>query len=201
MKLIDYKITDFNEKLASGSATPGGGSVAGLSASLSAGLISMVVNLTKGEELNQYGEKAGELRKQAEELIDKDTESFNKVMAAFKMPKDTDEDKEKRKAAIQAALEQASLTPLQTMKLSLQLLKGGCEVIKNCNPNTISDIGVAGQMGLAAIRGAYYNVMINACSLTDEKTASRLKEEADAILKEGEELAAEISRITMSNFE
>ncbi len=200
MKLIDYTLTDFNQKLASGSATPGGGSVAGLGAGLCAGLVSMVVNLTKGDKLNKYGQKADKLRQQAEELIDKDTESFNKVMAAYKMAKETEEDRKKRQAAIQAALKQASLTPMETMKLSLKLLKYGREVIEDCNPNTMSDVGVSAQMGLAAIKGGYYNVMINACSLKDKETAADLKKEADKILKEGKQLAAELEEITLATF-
>jgi len=200
MKLIDYKITDFNQKLASNSATPGGGSVAGLGASLCAGLVSMVVSLTKSDKLDEYGEKATDLRQQAEELIDKDTESFNKVMDAYKMPKDTKEDKEKREVAIQVALKQASLAPMETMKLSLTLLEYCRKVIEDCNPNAISDIGVSTQMGLAAIKGGYYNVMINACSLENEETAEDLKEEADKILQKGKQLAGETEALTLATF-
>ncbi len=195
MKLVDCKIKEFNEKLAGGSATPGGGSVAALAASLSAALVSMVVNLTRGDKLNKYGEKAVELCKRAEGLIDEDTESYNKVMAAYKMSKETENDKKARKKAIQTALKGASMTPLETMKISLKLLQLARKVIENCNPNAISDVGVGAEMGLAALKGGYYNVMINVVSLEDKETADKLRKEAEKLFKEGQEIAEEISRI------
>lgn len=197
MKLIDYKLKDFIEELASGSPAPGGGSVAGLGAGLSAALISMVINLTNSPELAENLDTVNSLREESLALIDEDADSFNQVMAAFRMPKETKEQREERSRAIRTAIKKATLTPLQTMKTGLKLLKIGREVIEKGNPNAISDIGVAGLMGLAAIKAGYYNVIINTSSLQDKKETAALEEEAQNILQEGERLAGEMEEITL----
>lgn len=122
-KFKDYNLDEFTAKLASDSPTPGGGSVAGLSASLGASLIEMVINLTDNDSLEKNKKELSKKRKEALELIDKDAESFNEVMKAYKMPKDSKSDKEKRSEAIQEGLYKASLTPLDTMKLGLKVMK------------------------------------------------------------------------------
>ena len=180
-KFADYSLEKFNKELSSDAPTPGGGSVAGLSASLSAALIQMVINLTDDSSLNDYNKKLTQKRKEALELIDKDAESFNKVMKAFKMPKNTDEEISKRKKAIQEGLYGASLTPLDTMKLALKLLEIAREVIEKGNPHAISDIGVAGLMAMSSIKGARLNVLINTQSLKDHKKAKKLEIEAEEI--------------------
>lgn len=197
MKFADYTLQEFNEKLASDAPTPGGGSVAGLGAALSAALIEMVINLTDDETLDEKVPEIQEKRKEALELIDEDAESFDQVMNAFKMPKDSKKEKEERKEAIQSALYGASLTPFTTMKLGLKLLEAAREVIDGCNPNAISDIGVAGLMGLAAVKSANLNVMINTASLKDRKKADELEKEAKKIVNRAEELTAEIQNITL----
>ena len=196
-KFAKYDLNKFTAELASDSPTPGGGSVAGLSASLSASLIEMVVNLTDDNSLNKYNDELSSKRKEALDLIDKDAESFNKVMSAFKMPKNTDEEKKKRKEAIQNGLYKASLTPLETMKLALKLMELARKIIEKGNPNAISDIGVAGFMGISALKGAYLNVLINTQSLKDKEKDKKKKKEADEIITKGEKILSEIENITI----
>lgn len=197
-KFAKYNLNEFSEKLASNSPTPGGGSVAGLSASLSAALIEMVINLTDDDSLLNKKNKLSKKRKEALDLIDEDAESFNKVMKAYKMSKNTEEKKEERKNAIQEGLYEASLTPLDTMKLGLKLMEIAREVINKSNPHAISDIGVAGLMGISAIKGAYLNVLINTQSLKDKNKAEKLENEANKIISKGEKLLSEIEEITIS---
>ena len=197
-KFAKYNLDEFTEKLASDSPTPGGGSVAGLSASLAASLIEMVINLTEDDSLLNNKNKLSKKRKEALNLIDKDAESFNKVMKAYKMSKNTKKEENKRKKAIQKGLYEASLTPLDTMKLGLKLMEIAREVIDKSNPHAISDIGVAGLMGISAIKGAYLNVLINTQSLKNKNKAEKLENEANNIISKGENLLTEIEKITIS---
>lgn len=196
MSFADYSIDEFTAELASDAATPGGGSVAGLCGSLSASLIAMVIRLTKEADFAEDTAQLAELQTEALELIDEDSESFDQVMAAFKLPKETEEEKEKRSRAIQEAMKEAAVTPLKTMKLGLKLLKIAVKVVKEGNVNAVSDAGVAGLLALDAVKGGRYNVLINAESLTDKAEAEELKNESEEILEEAEELAAEIEEVT-----
>lgn len=193
MKFAEYSLKEFTDELASKSPTPGGGSVAGLCSALSAALNNMVVNLTKE---NNFGDKLSELTSESLELIDEDAESFNQVMSAFKMSKDTEAEKEKRSQEIQTALVGAAESPLQIMKVGLEILKLGTQIIEEGNVNAVSDAGVGALLALSAVKGGRYNVLINAESLKDESAAENLKSEADQIVKEAEELAAEINEMT-----
>ncbi len=195
MTFANMSLKEFNSKLASDSPTPGGGSVAGLSAALGASLSSMVVHLTKEGDLGKYEDELADHRAFALELIDKDALSFNKVMDAFKMDKDTDEAAQKRKEAIQSALYEASLTPMETIKLAKDVLEITEEVARKGNKNAISDAGVAALMALASVKSAAYNVYINTASLNDEDKAKRLEEKTERLVKESEEIADEVERI------
>jgi formiminotetrahydrofolate cyclodeaminase len=197
MTFANMSLKEFNSKLASDSPTPGGGSVAGLSAALGASLTSMVVHLTKEGDLDKYEADLEDHIKFALELIDKDALSFNKVMDAFKMDKDTDEAAQKRKEAIQAALYEASLTPMETIKLAKDILDITEEVAKKGNKNAVSDAGVAALMALASVKSAAYNVYINTSSLSDENKAQRLEEKADRLVKESEEIAKRVEKVCL----
>ncbi|GAI93060.1 unnamed protein product, partial [marine sediment metagenome] len=128
--LVSMKIGGFLSELASDSPAPGGGSVAALAGSLGAALSSMVCNLTIGkekyadvqQEIKDTLKKSEQLRKELIKLIDKDTEAFNDVMKAFKMPKETEEQKEKRKQAIQKGYKTAAKVPLETAKACEKIL-------------------------------------------------------------------------------
>src|SRR5512137_1130343 len=129
-KLVKQNIKMFLDELASSSPAPGGGSVAALSGALGAALSSMVCNLTRGkqgyestqDEIKEILQRSEELRKQLTELIDKDTEAFNKVMEALKMPKETEDQKEQRQHAMQNAFKLATDVPLETAQKCMQIL-------------------------------------------------------------------------------
>ena len=197
MTFANMSLKEFNSKLASDSPTPGGGSVAGLSAALGASLTSMVVHLTKEGDFDKYEADLEDHIKFALELIDKDALSFNKVMDAFKMDKDTDEAAQKRKEAIQSALYEASLTPMETIKLAKDILEITEEVAKKGNKNAVSDAGVAALMALASVKSAAYNVYINTSSLSDENKAKRLEEKTDSLVKESEEIANRVEQVCL----
>ncbi len=196
MNFADNTLKEFNEVLASDAPTPGGGSVAGLSTALSASLIKMVVNLTDNAELDKYGDELEKLQKEGLELIDRDAESFNTVMDAYRLPKESDAEEDLRNAKIQSALREASLIPIDTMRLGVKLLNIVRDVAEKGNPNAASDAGVAALMGLAAIKGGNYNVKINVSSLKDETTAQLLLDASRGLLREGESLAKEVEELT-----
>lgn len=190
----------FFDKVASAAPAPGGGSVAAAAGVLSAALAAMVCRLTVGkkayaevkEELSEVRDQADALREELEELIVKDEEAFGAVMAAFKLPKGTDEEQAKRDEAVEAANKHAAEVPLTVMQKALKVLKLAKTVAGKGNQNSITDAGVAGLMGMSAIEGAGYNVRINLTGLKDQDFACKLKEQAEAVTREGKAIADEI---------
>ena len=192
----------FIDQVASSSPAPGGGSVSAACGALAGALSSMVCRLTIGkkkfkevtDELKGVLEKAEEIKKQMEEFIVKDAESFDRVMDAMKLPKYTDEEKEKRNLAIQEATKGAISVPLQVMEKGLQALKLSQIVVEKGNPNMISDAGVSALTAKTALEGAYLNVRINLNSIEDQDFTTSTREKADALRKEASLLAQEIER-------
>jgi glutamate formiminotransferase/formiminotetrahydrofolate cyclodeaminase len=189
--LASMTVKGFADELSSSSPAPGGGSVAALTGGLSCALSAMVAALThnkKGyEEQNERMEKLGvesqALMRQQIDAIDRDTDAFNSVMDCFSMPKKTDEEKAARDKAIQDATKEATMEPFRTLERTLPSLDWATEAAKYGNRNSLSDAGVAGLMARAAAHGAYYNVLINLSSIEDDAWTSKLKKQADEILK------------------
>ena len=189
MKLVDMTVKDYLDLLKSDAPAPGGGSVSALSAAQGVGLVAMVADLTIGRE--KYAEyqdvcqsaKAGALKLYAEfvEGIDKDTEAFNKVSAAYKLPKDTDEQKAARSAAIREANIGATEVPFETVKLCLEGLKVTETMVGKSNPNAASDLGVAALNLLSGIRGAWLNVKINLPGIKDEALKAKFETGAQMV--------------------
>jgi len=173
--LVNMNISEFLEETASSSPAPGGGSVAALAGSLAAALSTMVANLSIGKNteedqkiwLEEQATLGQSLMQNLKEGIDKDTDAFNKVMAAFKMPKATDEDKKERSAAIQEGMKGAADLPYETAKTSLAVMELSLKMLEVGNPNAASDAAVAGLMAYAGFKGAIYNVKINLSSIKD----------------------------------
>ncbi|HWR82034.1 MAG TPA: glutamate formimidoyltransferase [Candidatus Deferrimicrobium sp.] len=190
----------FYDQVASSTPAPGGGSVAASAGALAAALSAMVCRLTVGkkqyagvkEELSEIRDRTDALRNELTTLIDTDKDAFSRVMAAFKLPKGTEKEVSVRENAIQEATRQAALVPLTVMKKSLEVLRLVMTVAEKGNVSSISDAGVAGLMGLAAVNGAWYNVRINLRNLTDHEFAARIGEEAASVAKEAQRLAASI---------
>jgi len=174
-KLVDMNLKNFLDELASNSPAPGGGSVAALAGALGAALSSMVCNLTIGKEqyetvqhdIKELLQKSEQLRNHLTLLIDKDTEAFNEVMNALKMPKDTDEQKEKRRNALQKGYKSAASVPLETARTCEQILDVALQAAEKGNKNSITDAAVSALMASAGVESAILNVKINIGSIKD----------------------------------
>lgn len=195
MELRKLTVEGFINETASSSPAPGGGSIAALNAASSAALITMVANLTLGKEkyaavegdMKEVAAKAGALKDDFLALIDEDSNAFNKIMAAFKLPKDTDEAKKARSAAIQEATKGAALVPFKVGQKANELFALAEEVITKGNQNAITDGAVAAMNARAAVRGAFLNVKINLGSIKDglfvedlQKKMVEIENEVDA---------------------
>ncbi|MBU4189986.1 MAG: glutamate formimidoyltransferase [Candidatus Thermoplasmatota archaeon] len=198
--LASLSVKSFLSELASSSPAPGGGSVAALSGALGAALVSMVCHLTIGkkgyenvsDEMNEILKKSKGLKENLMLLIDEDTNAFNKVMAAYKMSKETDEDKQKRRNAIQDALKNAANVPLDVMKQGINVLTLAKIVSEKGNKNAVSDAGVAALMSLAGMNSAMLNIEINLSGIKDEKFVSEMKNEVETLTVNGKRMKDEI---------
>ncbi len=198
-KLTQLTTESFTELLASDAPAPGGGSASALAAALGAALSGMVSELTLGKEkyaenaplAESVREKALVLQKDLLTAVDKDTEAFNKVSAAFGMPKSTDEEKAARSAAIQEGLVACIESPLNVMDLCLQALRLTRRLVGHSNESAASDLGVSALMLEAGLKGAWLNVKINLGSLKDKEKAADYETRAKIILEEAAALAEE----------
>ncbi|HDP36896.1 MAG TPA: methenyltetrahydrofolate cyclohydrolase [Candidatus Atribacteria bacterium] len=183
--LVDKSVESFLGELASRAPVPGGGSVAALSASLASALTEMVANLTIGrkgfkeveEEMRQITQEASDYREKFLKDIDKDAEAFNKVINAFKLPKNTPEEIENRKQIIQKEFKNAALVPLEVAKDAVKLMEFTLKVVEKGNKNAISDGAVAAMMARTSVLGALYNVKINLQSIKDVDFVSRISKQ------------------------
>jgi formiminotetrahydrofolate cyclodeaminase len=182
-------IDGFLAQLASDAPTPGGGAVAGLAAANGAALIEMVCNLTIGKAgYEEVDERMRSIVAEAEaaratflDLADRDATAFDGVMAALKMPKETDAQKAERSQAIQRGYEAAAVVPLGCAKQASTLMELAVEVTGNGNANAASDGSSAAQCLSAAVWCATYNVEINAAALKDQAKAQALRDEVSAL--------------------
>ncbi len=187
--LIEKSFNDFLGELASRSPVPGGGSVAALSASLASALTEMVANLTIGkkgfekveEEMKKISRESADYREKFLKDIDKDAEAFSRVMDAFKLPKNTQEEIIKRKKVIQEEFKNAALVPLGVAEDTLKLMKLTSKVVKMGNKNAISDGAVAAMMARSAVLGALSNVKINLQSIKDEDFVNKALKKVNKI--------------------
>lgn len=196
-RLIDLDIKKYMENLASNLPAPGGGSASALAGAQGISLVMMVAELTVGKEKYKewepYCQKAisdgAAIQANFLKAIDDDTDAYNKVGAAFKLPKNTDEEKAARSRAIQVATVLATRVPLRTMEISLDALKVAESLIGKSNPNCSSDIGVGALNLKAALMGAWLNVKINLPGIKDENLKNELFEKGKALLEEGNKIA------------
>lgn len=190
-KLISKNLVEFADSTSSESPAPGGGSIAAYVGALGVSLGTMVANLSahkKGwderwEEFSNWADIGEKYKIQLLRLVDEDTEAFNALMTAFGLPKSTDEESKQRDRTIQQATKHAVEIPLRVMELahdSLDIIKAMAET---GNPNSVTDAGVGALCAVAAVRGAFMNVRVNAASLDDriyvKETLSKGKEIED----------------------
>ena len=185
--LVDDKITEYLAKAAAGTAVPGGGSVAALNGALAAGLTEMVANLTVGkkgyeaveEDMKALADKASQLRNKLTAAIDQDADAYTEVMAAYKLPKTTDEETSLRKQKIQDAIKHAALVPLGVARDALAVIDLAGRAIRKGNKNAASDGAVAAMNARTAALAAIYNVKINLSSIQDDSFVEKLAQEVE----------------------
>ena len=185
--LVNSKITEYLEKAAAGTAVPGGGSVAALNGALAAGLTEMVANLTVGkkgyeaveEDMKALADKASQLRNKLTAAIDQDADAYTEVMAAYKLPKTTDEETSLRKQKIQDAIKHAALVPLEVARDALAVIDLAGRAIRKGNKNAASDGAVAAMNARTAALAAIYNVKINLSSIQDHSFVEKLAQEVE----------------------
>jgi len=193
----------FCDELSSDSPAPGGGSVAALCGSLSASLSAMVAALSwskKGFEsrrpdLREIGDAGQALQRWFMDAVDRDTEAFNGVLAARRLPKKTDADKKARDEAIELANQDATRVPLAVLERSVDAMDLALRIAGQGMPASASDAGVAGACALAAAEGAALNVRINLPSLTDEAVAREIHESQERLLARARETVIEVQRV------
>ena len=207
MKLVDLSVKDFLNIVDSKSPAPGGGSVSALVSALGCTLGRMVAHLTfdkkKYKELPEEEqiifknafEEIDDYRKVLEELVDKDTEAYNLVMAAYKLPKENDAEKEIRKITIEKNLKLAIETPLEICKISKKTLKALKIILKYGNKNAITDLGVSAILLYSGIEGGILNVKVNLAGLDDERFKMETINQLDEILVTSKELKDEILNV------
>lgn len=197
MKLVEMSVTQFVDVTASSAPAPGGGSVAALECALGAALAAMVCNFTAGRK--KYAEfeekalaaeqKALALKEKAADIIDRDTEAFNAVSAVFAMPKNTDEEKAARKAAMQTALKGCTKTPLEAMACACETLELIDSMLGGFNTSAASDFGCAALSLKAGVQGAWLNVLINLGGIDDGAFTSQARAQGEALLSRALPLA------------
>lgn len=188
--IIEQPVTQFLDELASSAATPGGGSGAAIMGALGAALVSMVCNLTIGKrnyaevepEMRSVLHDAEALRQRLADMVAEDIAAFNGLMAAYGLPKQTDDEKAARGAAIQYALIAATEAPLACARACAEVIKLSMRAAEVGNRNVISDAGVGALAAQAALRSAALNVDINVPSLQDQAFAQACRDEMDALL-------------------
>jgi formiminotetrahydrofolate cyclodeaminase len=189
---LSQTLAEYFKSLSSASPTPGGGNVAAICGALSASLGAMVCNLTIGKkkyaqvefEIIGLKEKLENLRNRFFELAGKDNAAFENVMVAFKLPKETEHEKELRSKQIEEATLHAAEIPSEVIKSSGELIPLISMVIEKGNRNSLSDAGVAVSLTRTAAESAYLNVLINCASLSNQTIALEIRKRADILMEE-----------------
>ena len=192
--------TTFLDDLASAAPTPGGGSASAYTGALAAGLVAMVARLTVGkrkykaveEQMWALIEQSEDLRAALTDAVEEDARAFDSVMAAYKLPKSTDEEKNARTQAIQAATLHATEVPLDTAAKSVQVMELALQAAAQGNTNAITDAGSASAFARAALTGAGLNVRINLASLDAKATVRKLTKQLKALEKNAAKLEKQI---------
>ena len=205
-RLVRMSLKGFASETASESPAPGGGSISAYMGALGAALGTMVANLSahkrgwddRWKEFSDWAEKGQAIMKELVSLVDEDTAAFDKIMAAFGLPKGTDEEKAAREQAIEAATLYASQVPLRTMKASFKVFEVARAMATEGNPNSVSDAGVGALAARSAVLGACLNVKINAVGLADKVKAEELIAEAEEIATKAVKEETEILEIVNS---
>ncbi len=188
MSLVKMTVQDFIEQLASAQPTPGGGSASALAGAMAAAMVEMACNLTVGREKFRDVEddlrvvlgRARELRAILLEAVDQDTEAYDQVSQAYKLPRSTDAEKAERTAAIQSGLRYATEVPMRVAQAAHETYQLATIAVEKSNPNVASDAKVAQLLADAARDGAIANVNINLDSIADSAFVKKMQTELQA---------------------
>jgi glutamate formiminotransferase/formiminotetrahydrofolate cyclodeaminase len=206
--LASLTVDRFVDEVSADSPAPGGGSVAALAGSLAAALAAMVANLTVGKNgyeavwdgLAALAERAQTIKDRLVKAIDQDTEAFNGVLAAMRLPRGTPEQQASRDAAVEQAYQAATRVPLATAHLCLEALSLAADVAAKGNVNSASDAGVAALVARAGVEGAGLNVLTNLGSVKDEGFKAECRRETDQLVTEATARAAAVAAHVRSTF-
>jgi formiminotetrahydrofolate cyclodeaminase len=195
-----FDLSTFLDELASGEPTPGGGSAAALAGALGAALAAMVANLTIGRK--RYADVDGQmqavlheaetLRARLTALVAEDATAYEQVRAAYRLPKESAGDMAARSAAIQAAMQGASLTPLETMRACIAVLRLAEQAATLGNVNAATDGAVGALLAQAGLRGAALNVRVNLDGIDNRDFAASSEQEVASLLAEADAITGRI---------
>jgi formiminotetrahydrofolate cyclodeaminase len=183
--LVDKTVSQLLDALASSDPTPGGGSASALAGAVGASLLLMVARMPKTQGapetdrpiLDRAAAAVGPLAAELRALIDRDTQAYEEVVAAYRLPKGTEEEKARRKSAIQHAMRSAVEAPLAVMRACRGGLSQADTIARHGNPNAASDVAVAKLLLGAGLNGARANVEINLPSIADGDYVARVRQE------------------------
>ncbi|MBM4428855.1 MAG: cyclodeaminase/cyclohydrolase family protein [Chloroflexi bacterium] len=198
--LLEKPVTTFLDELASSAPAPGGGSAAALAAAIGAALVSMVANLTVGKkqyvdvqaDIQRILTRSEELRHRCQDLLQRDVAAYTEVSRAFKMPRDTEDQKALRDVAMQKALKDATAVPMELAEVCVDILDLCPESAEKGNKNAVSDVGVGALLAEAALRAAALNVLINLGSIKDVAFVQKERARLDSLLEGKAELKEQI---------
>src|SRR5262249_17475979 len=196
----------FASLVAEGTPTPGGGSVAAYCGQLATALGIMMCNLTIGKaryadseaRVTAIKQELEQLGTEFKTLIDEDAGSFESVLAAYRHPKETEQQKAERKGVIQDALQRAATTPYHTAERSVRALRLLVELARSGNSNALSDVATAAQVARAAAQGACYNVLVNLSGLADKEFADSMKSQVSDLMADAHRLSEEIETLLIA---
>lgn len=205
-RLIRMNLTEFADETASESPAPGGGSISAYIGALGISLGTMVANLSshkpgwdeRWKEFSDWAEKGQQYKNELLKLVDEDTSAFNKIMAAFGLPKTSEEEKKSRTAAIQEATRYATEVPFRVMQLCCDSMDVIRAMAETGNPNSVTDAGVGALCARSAVMGAFLNVKINAAGLTDKAFAQNIIDRGHVIEEKAASLETAILKIVNS---
>ena len=204
--LVNMTLNNFANETASESPAPGGGSISAYCGAMGVALGTMVANLSahkrgwddRWEEFSNWAEKGMNYQKKLIDLVDEDTNAFNKIMEAYRMPKNNKEEEKNRNIAIQEATKHAILTPFNVMELSYKSMEVMKAMSDIGNPNSVTDAGVGALCARTAVLGAFLNVKINCGDCDDKQFVNDILKKGEELIKKTCSLEEEILRITNS---
>lgn len=205
--LLNMNLQAFANETASESVAPGGGSISAYVGALGVSLGTMVANLSahkrgwddRWEEFSTWAERGQQLKDALLRLVDEDTQAFNAILAAFRMPKGSDEEKKARQAAIQVATRRAIEVPVRVMELAFESFEVIKTMAQNGNPNSVTDAGVGALCARAAVRGAFLNVQVNTADLDDKAFVAEVIGKGEEMVRRAEEMELEVMAIVKSS--